>query len=114
MPYLNLQTNLKLKDEAKENLASDITQLLSKELSKPAKYIMAAIEDNVFLIFNAKSEPAAYVELKSINLPEDATKKLSEAVCLFLERHLKISPDRIYIEFTNAKRHMWGYNNTTF
>lgn len=114
MPYLNLQTNLKLKKEAKENLASDITQLISKELSKPAKYIMAAIEDDIFLIFNAKTEPVAYVELKSIHLPEDATKKLSEAICLFLERHLKISPDRIYIEFTNAKRHMWGYNKTTF
>jgi hypothetical protein len=29
-------------------------------------------------------------------------------------QHLAIAPERIYIEFSNAARQLWGWNGATF
>ncbi|MGD8630473.1 MAG: phenylpyruvate tautomerase MIF-related protein, partial [Gammaproteobacteria bacterium] len=58
--------------------------------------------------------PLAYLELKSIGLPESRTADLSRALCEMLADAAGIDPDRVYIEFTDAPRKMWGWNSGTF
>ncbi|MCK5919804.1 MAG: hypothetical protein KAG66_02615, partial [Methylococcales bacterium] len=38
----------------------------------------------------------------------------SRALCELVENELGIPADRIYIEFSNPERHMWGWNEGTF
>jgi hypothetical protein len=92
----------------------EMTELLVDQLSKPEKYIMIAVEPITDMYFGGSNEPAAFVELKSIGFPPDGTPKLSEAICEFLQMKLGISPDRVYIEFSDAPRHMFGWNSDTF
>jgi len=66
------------------------------------------------MVFDGSDMPLAYLELKSINLPEDSTSKLSQALCNLVSDSLGISIDRIYIEFANAQRYLWGWNGATF
>lgn len=66
------------------------------------------------MLFGGSDEPTAYLELKSIGLPQEATTALSGALCDLISEHLEISKDRIYIEFANAERKMWGWNGATF
>lgn len=112
MPLLKIQTNVDVSD--KKTIMKDATALLSKVLHKPIQYIMIVIETDVDMLFAGNDEPLAYVELKSINLPENETTYISAELCSFLENKLNIPQNRIYIEFSNAQRNMFGWNGGTF
>jgi phenylpyruvate tautomerase PptA (4-oxalocrotonate tautomerase family) len=54
------------------------------------------------------------MECKSIGLTDKQAKSLSASISALLKAELNISPDRIYIEFSNAPAAFWGYNGSTF
>ena len=54
------------------------------------------------------------LELKSIGLPQDRTTELSKALCKLVHDEFGVRPDRVYIEFADAPRTMWGWNGGTF
>jgi phenylpyruvate tautomerase PptA (4-oxalocrotonate tautomerase family) len=111
MPILKIQSSKKIKN--REIFMHDATSLLSELLQKPAKYIMIICEDTR-MYFADDPSPSLYAELKSIGLPEDRTAELSDALCRFFEDYLDIPRDRVYIEFSNAERHLLGWNGKTF
>jgi len=112
MPLLKVQTNEKVAD--KKKVMKDATELLSRVLSKPTQYIMVIIEDSVDMMFAGTNDPLAYVELKSIGLPESHTPNISAELCRFIEENIGVPQNRIYIEFADAKRNMFGWNGGTF
>ena len=114
MPFLKIQTNQPIDEQHSADLLSSASQLVSQQLGKPENYVMVAIEPPQPMLFAGSAEPLAYLELKSIGLPEAKTRELSQALCGLLEEKLAISPERIYIEFADAPRAMWGWNNATF
>ena len=112
MPLLSIRTNSQIND--KKELALEASKQTAKILGKPESYVMVSIEDNQALIFAGNEQPAAYVELKSLGLPEAQTPDLSSSLCAFINERLGIDSARIYIEFSNAERHMWGWKDATF
>ncbi len=112
MPYLKIQTNKEIAE--KDMLMKEMTGILVNFLGKPEKFIMIAVEPLIEMSFGGTNEPTAFIELKSIGLPTDVTSELSEAICKLLNKHLGIPPDRIYIEFSDAPRNMFGWNGGTF
>jgi hypothetical protein len=54
------------------------------------------------------------VELKSMAIKEELCTDLSKEICSFLNEHLDILPNRIYIEFSTINGKMFGCNNKTF
>lgn len=75
---------------------------------------MVALNHNPQMLFAGDDSPLAYLELKSIGLPADRTADFSKALCELITQHLQIPSDRIYIEFSDAQRHMWGWDAGTF
>lgn len=114
MPYLKIQTNQSFTDNQISEVISAASQLVADKLGKPERYVMVAVEPPVPMLFAGTDATAAYLELKSIGLPESRTAELSQALCTLLEDKLGISAERIYIEFADAPRKMWGWNRTTF
>ena len=114
MPYFKIKTNIKLDALKTQILLEKASAFSSNILEKPETYIMAEVDAHVPMIFNKSSEPAAYVELKSIGLKKDNAKTLSKKICAFLKAELEISPDRVYIDFCNIDGSMFGWNKTTF
>ena len=114
MPFLKIQTNQSLQDTQQQQLLSDASQLVASELGKPENYVMVAIEPPMPMFFAGNTEPTAYLELKSIGLSENKTKDLSSALCSLITQTTNINKDRIYIEFADAPRAMWGWNGGTF
>ena len=112
MPYLKIQTNKEIVD--KGLLMKEMTNLLKDLLGKPEKFIMVAVDPLIEMSFGGSYEPAAFIELKSIGLPSDVTSELSEAICKLIHLHIDIPPDRIYIEFIDAPRNMFGWNGGIF
>jgi len=112
MPYLKVQTNQKAKD--KDQLLKKMSQRLANKLKKPETYVLVSLEDDKDLIFGGTKEPAVFLELKSIGLKESMTEDLSDVFCSLVKEELGIPKDRIYIEFKDVPRKMWGWNGSTF
>ncbi len=114
MPYFRLETNIGLDQDKVDDILSQASRKLAQELGKPERYVMVQVIPNAALMFDANREPAAYVQLKSIGLPETQTQPLAQSICGFLQQELSIAPDRVYIEFIDIPRKFWGWNNSTF
>ena len=112
MPLLEITTNTMV--ENSHVLAERASKLTAELLAKPESYVMVKIHPEQTLIFAGTSEPAAHIKLKSLGLPEDNTTDFSAKLCAFISSELNISSQRIYIEFSNPERHMWGWDGKTF
>ena len=114
MPFLELKTNKQLSADKKQHVMKDLTALLAKDLKKPERVIMIQCRDDQDLMFGASADPLAFIELRSIGLPEDQTVRLSQSLSSFVKNNLDIPADRLFINFRSFERHMWGYNGSTF
>ncbi|MEN8170228.1 MAG: phenylpyruvate tautomerase MIF-related protein [Pseudomonadota bacterium] len=114
MPYLLINTNQELDKTEEMRLLGMCSQSLAIALGKPERYVMVSIESGLSMLFGGDGAPCAYLELKSLGLPEETTAELSLTLCKLIGEALVIPTERIYIEFSNPPRHMWGWNNTTF
>jgi len=114
MPLLKIQTNQTIDAERQKALISKASREVADMLGKPERYVMVSLEHNPAMLFGGSDDPLAYLELKSIGLPESKTAALSAALAGLLNSELGLSADRVYIEFADAPRAMWGWNGGTF
>lgn len=112
MPLLTLSTNVEIEDIQASCQA--LSEEISTLLGKPESYVMVLLQDKQAMSFAGTTEPLALVELKSLGLPEDKTADFSSAICSSVSHRLNIPTNRIYIEFHNPQRHMWGWDKRTF
>ena len=114
MPTLKIQTNVETAADRRKVLLDAATATVAEQLGKPESYVMVILETNPDMLFAASDAPLAYLELKSLGLPEDATTALSAALCGFMEKHFGVPPGRVYIEFASPSHHLFGWNGRTF
>lgn len=114
MPMLKIQTNQAVAPDRRQALVSKASQTVATLLGKPERYVMVSLEHNPAMLFGGSDAPLAYLELKSIGLPESKTPQLSSGLATLLHDELGLAADRIYIEFADAPRAMWGWDGATF
>jgi phenylpyruvate tautomerase len=118
MPLLQIQTSAQLPGagaRAPAGLLEKLSALLARELGKPESYVMVSFEGNAQLLFGGGQEPACFAALKNIGtFTPLQTEKLSALLCKTLSEPLGVAPNRIYIEFVDAKPHLWGHDGNTF
>ncbi|XP_026136485.1 macrophage migration inhibitory factor-like [Carassius auratus] len=114
MPMFVVNTNVS-KDAVPAELLSEATQELAKEMGKPAQYIAIHINPDQMMMFGGKGDPCALCSLTSIGKIGGAqNKKYSKLLMGLLNKHLGISPDRIYINFVDMDAANVAWNSTTF
>ncbi len=114
MPLLKIQTNTTVDKEQRKPLLSMASRAVAEALGKPERYVMVALTPNPDMVFAGNDAALAYLELKSIGLPESQTRDLSARLCGLMEETLGIPKERVYIEFANVSRSLWGWNGGTF
>ncbi len=114
MPLLKIQTNAAYPAEKRSELLKEFSASVADMLGKPESYVMVSLEVTPHMVFAGEETPLAYLELKSIGLPGDQTRAFAESLCTLVSNHLGVASDRIYIEFADAARHLWGWNGGTF
>lgn len=114
MPTLIIKTNADIAADAAEPLIRTASAEVAKLLQKPERYVMVILEPIQAMCFGGDTAPLAFLELKSLGLPEASTPDLSAALCTMLQDALGIAPDRVYIEFASPPRHLFGFNSGTF
>ena len=114
MPTLRILTNLAIPEARRPEILAHASATLAAMLGKPESYVMIILEDGRDLIFGGSRDPAAYLELKSLGLPETKTPAYSATLCGLLQETLGIPPARVYIEFAAPPRHLFGWDGGTF
>lgn len=114
MPLLTIHTNQTLSTEQQDELIHSASQSMAELLGKPESYVMVLLQSGQAMAFAGSREPCAYLELKSLGLPEERTPHFSAALCKLIAQHTGIVESRIYIEFAAPARHMWGWDGHTF
>lgn len=112
MPQLTIQTNCKIDDI--DTLCREASSAVANILSKPESYVMVLVQAEQSMYFAGSNDPTAFLQLKSLGLPENKTAEFSQALCTLVESQLGITPARTYIEFSSPERHLWGWDNRTF
>ena len=112
MPVLTITTNspVDFSSGTLRKLSSEVAEMLGK----PESYVMLQLQHNSQMLFAGSDEPLAYVELKSIALSQERTTDYSATLCNLIASELNIPQSRIYIEFSDLQRHLFGWNGTTF
>ncbi len=114
MPLLHIETNQTVEDSEIDDLLEFASALVAKQLKKSANYVMVRFSHNPNMLFAGTRQPLAWLQLKSIELPETTVPALSAALCNLVESRLKVPQNRTYIEFVATPRKMWGYSGGTF
>ncbi|MGK7911853.1 MAG: phenylpyruvate tautomerase MIF-related protein [Synechococcus sp.] len=116
MPLIKVQTSVadaSIIDV--DSLLKSLSSGLASHLGKPESYVMTAFESAVPMTFGGTSEPACYVEIKSVGtMGSEKTSAMSTAFCQELSKTLGVDKNRIYIEFADSAGYMWGWNGRTF
>lgn len=114
MPYLGVTTNQAVEASRQGEVVAALSREVAAMLGKPESYVMVSLQAGVPMSFAASDAPAAYLVCKSIGLPEARTAEFSAALCQAAERLLQVPPARIYIDFQDVSRHLWGWDGRTF
>jgi phenylpyruvate tautomerase PptA (4-oxalocrotonate tautomerase family) len=116
MPLIKVQTSVSAPEKTQvETMLKSLSAKLAKHLGKPEAYVMTALEAEVPMTFAGSTDPVCYIEIKSIGtMKPDQTEAMSQDFCQQINQTLGVAKNRIYIEFTDAKGAMWGWNGTTF
>ena len=114
MPLLKLETTVTLSEDQRKSLLTALSKTVAGTIGKPEQYVMVTISSTAMLM-SAKPGDAAFVDIRSIGgLNGDVNRKLSQQVCKLLADSLGISPDRVYLNFTDVEAGSWGWNGSTF
>ena len=116
MPLIRILTSAQpVEGNAADALLRDLSALLARELRKPESYVMTCLEGPARMTFGGTDAPTCYAEVKNVGtMTPETTARLSAAITERLTTALGVPADRIYIEFGDARPHMWGHNGGTF
>jgi len=114
MPLLKLETTVALSEAKQNTLLAALSKLIAEGIGKPEQYVMVAVRQSAILM-SSKPGEAAFVDIRSIGgLSGDVNRRLTQGICELLKEQLGISPDRVYVDFTEVKAANWGWNGATF
>jgi len=114
MPYLSIETNATIDETSAHDLSRKFSVFISELLGKPEQFVMVSLKPGASLIFGGNDNSAAFVQLKSIGLPKVRCTEISEKICNMLDREIGIKKDRVFIDFQDLERAMFGWNGKTF
>ena len=114
MPMINLKTPIEIPEHKQQSLLAALSEAVSEITGKPEQYIMVILEKADFML-GGETGMAAFVDVRGIGgISPEINKKLSAKICEILEERIAVSPNRVYLNFTDIPASNWGFNGSTF
>jgi phenylpyruvate tautomerase len=114
MPLCRILTSANASEKTRSTLLTELSRFVAEALKKPESYVMTSITSDAAMTFAGTSDPACFVELKSIGtFSPQQTAALSAELCQRIGSALAVPASRIYIEFGDSKGYLWGHDGET-
>jgi len=115
MPLIQIFTSATPEVAARDKLLRDLSGALAAHFDKPEQWVMTCILPGLAMTFGGSPEPTCFAAVKNIGkLAPAKSAQLSADLSSRLSRGLGVPTNRIYLEFTEAVGHLWGYDGDTF
>jgi phenylpyruvate tautomerase len=114
MPYLSILTNARVADVRHSELLAAASRAVASQLSKPENYVMASIAPGQRLAFAGNEGPAAFLELRSIGLPDAKRGSLCTELTDLIADFCGIARDRIFLVMVDVDAKLWSHDGKTF
>ncbi|MDX2232837.1 MAG: phenylpyruvate tautomerase MIF-related protein [Leptolyngbyaceae cyanobacterium bins.349] len=115
MPLIKVQASIAPDAAQIAVLLKTLSASLAKHTGKPESYVMTAFEPGIAMTFGGTTDPVCYIEVKSVGTFSPAqTRAMSQDFCQTVSAAIAVPTNRVYIEFAEAKGHLWGWNGSTF
>ena len=113
MPFIDSKVTVKITDQQKEEIKSELGKLITT-LNKSEAYLMVGIEDSYDLwLGGRKLDKGAYVAVSLYgDAPRDAYDKLTGQICDLLSEKLGIPGNAVYVSYWGTSN--WGWNGGNF
>lgn len=113
MPFIDSKITLKLTDEQKEELKSELGRAISL-LNKTESYLMIGISDGYDLFLGGKKlERGAFISVQVFgDINSSQSNKMTAEICNIVSEKLKIPADNVYVTYQGI--HNWGWNGGNF
>jgi phenylpyruvate tautomerase len=113
MPYLSMQTNRDLPEKKQTELLGAASKIVASELGKPESVVMVSFAPAVHMTFAGEESPTAFLELRSIGVPDSKRNSLSSALTDLVARNCEIKPDRIFVVLVDVNARFWSLSGAT-
>lgn len=114
MPYINSTLTVKLTEDKKESLKSELGKIITQIPGKSEEWLMVGFTDNYTLYFKGeRKQKAAFIEVKIAGTASrDDKNRVTASICTLLQNELDIPQDSVYITFSEVAD--WGWNGELF
>lgn len=113
MPFINVKTNTAVAQDKKQSIKSALGTAISAIPGKTENWLMVGIEPEYDLWFKGSDAPAAMVEVSVFGSASPSNySNLTAKITDILNSDLGISPDRIYVRYSETSN--WGWNGSNF
>jgi len=113
MPYLSIQTNRALPDDKQTELLGAALKIVATQLDKPENFVMASFARVAQMTLGGEKSPTAYLELRSIGIPDSKRNPLSAALTDLVAQSCEIDGERIFIVFVDVNARFWSWKGAT-
>jgi phenylpyruvate tautomerase len=116
MPFVRVETNHEFAQDVIDNVITQITEQVHIDKGDPTAMIQVVVNTSVNVSFGGDYEkPAAVVQLLSLKMSADITKKLTEGISDILLENFNVPANRMYIFFQEfTQMHLVGWNRKIF
>ena len=114
MPFIDVKTTASVSDEKCEVLKAKLGKAISVIPGKSEGWLMVGIEPDVKIWFRGDaSEDSAMVTVAVLGtVSAGDSSKLTGKITDILNEELGISPDRVYVSYSEHDK--WGWNGSNF
>jgi phenylpyruvate tautomerase len=114
MPLMTIRSAATIDDTAVNSMLSVCSAKLAELLAQPEAYVMTLFDRPASMTMAGTAGLCCLVEIRSVvQLSSDQTRAMAQAFCPLLAEHLGVPPNRIFLNFTDFPRTMWGFNGST-
>ncbi len=114
MPLVTIRSAARIDDAAVGALLSACSARLAELLAQPEAYVMTLFDRPTGMTMAGTANPCCLVEVRSVvSFSPDQTRAIAQAFCAMLAERLGVPSERIFLNFTDFPRTMWGFNGST-
>ena len=114
MPLIKIEVTTEPAAAKKNSIMTQASAIVAKNTGKPEQYVMVTMSRADFLLAGKPAE-AAFVDVRGIGgINRKNNSGITKDICELLNFELGISPENVYLTFTDVPGQNWGHNGTTF
>jgi phenylpyruvate tautomerase PptA (4-oxalocrotonate tautomerase family) len=111
MPLITIQSNAAVDEAEVGPMLSAFSARLAELLGQPEAYVMTLFERSAGMTMAATAEPCALVEVRSVvEFTREQTRAMARDLSEMLGQHLGVTRDRVFLNFANFEKTMWGFD----